>query len=621
MYAYTGKILHVDVGTQTTHVQQLEPDFLKLYLGGVGLATRLAYDNISPGCDPLGPDNALCFACSAFAGTTVPVGTKHGVASKSPLTGFIGDSLSGSHWSEMLRRAGWDGLVFKGQSPKWVVVFIDDDDVQFLDATPYLGMGAFEVQGRIREQLGDENIRVSAIGPAGEHLVRFASIDNDGRQAGRTGNGAVMGSKRIKAIAVRGSHPITVADREGLMEKSLLLIKRSQGPGTLKYRTLGTPSNVLNMNAIGVLPTRNFSETVFEHAETISGEYLRDHYHVKSVSCSGCSIACEQWAVVREGKYKGARIGLDYEPLFAMGSNCGIGTLPPIIKLVQMADELGMDAMSAGVVISWAMECYERGLLTKEDTGGLELNFGNEDAAIAVLEMMAYREGIGNLLAEGVKRASEKLGKGSEHFAMHIKGMEMPGYDVRSLKTFAAGLAVGTRGPCHNRSLAYELDIKGEFDRFTAEHGRGPRVVENENFACVLDCLVLCKFLRNCFDDFYGEVSELYTMTTGIELSPEELAAVGERVWNLKKAFNIREGWTRADDTLPPRAMQDPIPSGPSKGSYVKPEELNLLIADYYEARGWTEDGLIPRAKLVELGLQDVAKDVGIDVAVADARA
>ena len=619
MYAYTGKILHVDMTTQAKRVQQVEPEFYKLYLGGVGLASRLAYDNVTPGADPLGPDNALCFACSAFAGTTVPVGTKHGVASKSPLTGFIGDSLSGSHWSEMMRRAGWDGLVFKGQSPHWVIVFIDDDDVRFLDATPYMGMGAVEVQGKLRDRLGDENIRISAIGPAGENLVRFASIDNDGRQVGRTGNGAVMGSKRIKAIAVRGTKPVRVADRQGLMEKSLPLIKTTQGPGTLKYRTLGTPANVLNMNAIGVLPTRNFSETVFEHAETISGEYLRDHYRVKAVSCSGCSIACEQWGVVRDGKYKGAKIGLDYEPLFAVGSNCGIGTLPPIIKLVEMADELGMDAMSAGVVISWAMECYEKGLLSKEDTGGLELNFGNDDAAVAVMEMMAHREGLGDMLAEGVKRASEKLGKGSEHFAMHSKGMELPGYDVRSLKTFAMGLAVGTRGPCHNRSLAYELDIKGVFDRFTAEPGRGPLVVENENFACVLDCLVLCKFLRNCFDDFNTEVAELYTMTTGIELTPEELAEVGDRVCNLKKAFNIREGWTRADDSLPPRAMQDPIPSGPAKGSFVSQEELDLLIDDYYQARGWTEEGMIPRAKLIELGLGDIADEIGEDAVVADA--
>ncbi|MHB1319495.1 MAG: aldehyde ferredoxin oxidoreductase C-terminal domain-containing protein, partial [Anaerolineae bacterium] len=268
---------------------------------------------------------------------------------------------------------------------------------------------------------------------------------------------------------------------------------------------------------------------------------------------------------------------------------------------------------SAGVTISWAMECYEKGLLSKEDCDGLELNFGNEDAAIAVMEKIAHRDGIGDLLAEGSKRASEKLGKGSEHFAMHCKGLELPGYDPRSLKTTAAGYAVGTRGACHNRSLAYELDIKGVFNRFTAEPGRGKAMVDNENFACILDCLVLCKFLRNCFADFSHDVADVYTMATGIPLTPEELMAVGERVCNLKKAFNIREGWTRADDTLPPRIFEDPIPAGPSKGSVVTHEEFKILIDDYYMARGWTEEGLIPRSKLIEVGLEDIADEIGVD--------
>jgi aldehyde:ferredoxin oxidoreductase len=250
MYSYSGRILHIDVGTQKTRVEEVSPEFLKKYIGGVGLATRLVYDNTPKGCDPLGPDNALCFAISAFAGTTVPVGTKHSVASKSPLTGFIGDSLSGSHFSEMLRHAGWDGIVIKGQSPKWIVIFVDDDDVQFLDATHLLGKGTTETQKAIRTWLGDENIRSSTIGPGGENKVLYASIDNDGRQAGRTGNGAVMGSKRIKALAIRGSHPITVADPQGLMRETLKLIQTSQGPGTQKYRILGTPSNVLNTSTL-----------------------------------------------------------------------------------------------------------------------------------------------------------------------------------------------------------------------------------------------------------------------------------------------------------------------------------------------------------------------------------
>ncbi len=613
MYSYSGRILHVDATTRQSRVQEVSAEFLKKYLGGVGLASKLVYDNTPKGCDPLGPDNALCFAISAFAGTTMPVGTKHGVASKSPLTGFIGDSLSGSHFSEMIKRAGWDGLVIKGAAPEWVVVFIDDDDVQFLDATRYLGMGTIESQQAIRRDLGDENIRVSSIGPAGENLIRYAMIDNDGRQVGRTGNGAVMGSKKVKAIAIRGSKPITVADPEGLLQETLKLIEVSQGSATQKYRVLGTPTNVLNMNAMGTLPTRNFSETTFEHAEKVSGEYMKEHYTVKAVGCSGCSIACEQWAAVKEGKYKGAIAGLDYESLFALGPNCGIGELPPIIHLAQRCDELGMDTMSAGVVVSWAMECYERGILSKEDCDGLELKFGNDEAAAALVEKIAKREGIGDLLAEGTKRASAKVGKGSEHFAMQVKGLEMPGYDVRGMKTFAMGLAVGTRGPCHNRSLAYEADVKGEVNRFTVEPGRGKIAKEKEEYAAVFDSLVLCKFLRNCFDDFFADAARIYTMATGIPLTAEELKATGERVWTLKKAFNIREGWTKADDWLPGRCLHDPMPSGPGKGVFITEDELRMEIDDYYQARGWTNEGLIPKSKLIELGLEDIAEDVGVD--------
>lgn len=612
MYSYSGKILHIDLTRRQTRVQTVDAEFLKKYLGGVGLATRLVYDNTPAGCDPLGPDNALCFACSAFAGTTMPVGTKHGVASKSPLTGFIGDSLSGSHFSEALKRAGWDGLVIKGQAPEWTLLFIDDDDVRFLDGSDLLGKGTMATQQAVRERLGDENIRVSSIGPAGERLVRYALIDNDGRQVGRTGNGAVMGSKRLKAIAMRGSHAVTVADPQGLLQETQRLIKVTQGPTTAKYRGLGTPSNVLNMNKLGVLPTRNFSTGVFEHAEDVSGEYLHEHLEVKTVACSGCPIACEHWSKVREGKYKGAIAGIDYEPLFALGPNCGLTSLPPIIKAMQMCDELGLDGMSAGVVVSWAMECYERGILTKEDFGGLEPHFGNDEAELALLEQIAHREGIGDLLAEGVKRASERVGQGSEHFAMHSKGLELPGYDPRGLKTFAMGLAVGTRGACHNRSLVYESDVKGVVDRLTAEPGRGKLARDAENFAAVLDCLVLCKFLRNCFNDFFPDVARLYTMTTGIEITPEELALVGERVWNLKKAFNIREGWTKADDWMPGRILDDPMPEGPSKGAHVPAAELRMMIDDYYAARGWTPEGLIPASKLVALGLEDIAAEIGV---------
>ena len=613
MYSYSGRILHVDLTTRRSWVNPVDEQYLKTYVGGVCLATRLLYEAIKPGADPLGPDNALCFAASAFGGTIVPVGTKHGVASKSPLTGFVGDSLASSYFSMAIKRAGYDGIVITGRASNPTYLFIDDDLIEFRDAGHLWGQGCFATEEAIREEIGDQNVRISAIGPAGERLVRYACIGNDrGRQAGRTGNGATMGSKNLKAVAIRGSHAIRVADLEGLKARALSLIRLAQGPATEKYRILGTPSNVLAMNRIGVLPTRNFQQTTFEGAERVSGEVMHERYTQKAVGCSGCAIACEQVAAVQDGPYAGARVSVDYESLYALGPNLGIDYFPAIIKLADLCDHYGLDTMSTGVCIGWAMEAFERGLLNRAECDGLELRFGNHQAAVALVPKIAARQGLGDLLAEGVKRASARLGRGSERFAMHIKGLEMAGYDPRSLKTFAMSLAVGTRGGCHNRSLAYEADVKGEVNRFTVEKGRGKIAKEKEDLAAIYDSLVLCKFLRGCFEDFDSEAAELYTLTTGIPMSAEELKTLGERTCNLKKAFNIREGWTAADDWLPPRMTSEPIPDGPAKGHYITPEELRLEIDDYYEARGWTKEGLIPRRKLEQLGMPDVAAEVGV---------
>jgi aldehyde:ferredoxin oxidoreductase len=614
MYSYTGRILHIDLSGRRSWVSHVDETYLKTYVGGVGLASRLLYEHTKRGTDPLGPENALCFAVSAFGGTIVPVGTKHGVASKSPLTGFIAESLASSYFSLAIKRAGYDGIVVTGRAEVPTYLFIDDDTVEFRDASFLVGRGCFETEEAIRAAFGDQNVRVASIGPAGEQLVRFACICNDrGRQAGRTGQGAVMGSKNLKAVAIRGSRPIRVADLAGLKERCLSLIKLAQGPATEKYRILGTPSNVLAMNRIGVLPTRNFQQTTFEHAEEVSGEFMHAHHTRKAVGCSGCAIACEQVAAVAEGPYAGAVTSIDYESLYALGPNLGLRYFPAIIQLAAICDESGMDTMSTGVVLGWAMEAFERGLLNAAECDGLELRFGNHEAAVALARKIAAREGLGDLLAEGVKRAAAQLGRGSDQFAMHIKGLEMPGYDPRSLKTFAASLAVGTRGGCHNRSLAYEADVKGEVNRFTVEKGRGKVIKEKEDLAAVYDTLVLCKFIRGCFSDFFPEAAELYTLATGIPMTAEEMQTLGERTCTVKKAFNIREGWTKADDWLPPRLTSEPIPDGPAKGHYITPEELRLEIDDYYEARGWTPDGLIPRRKLEELGMPDIAAEIGVE--------
>ncbi|MFP4344573.1 MAG: aldehyde ferredoxin oxidoreductase family protein [Anaerolineales bacterium] len=628
MYGYSGKILHIDLTERKHWVEEKPEVWYQTYIGGVSMATRLCWENIEPGCDPLSPANPICFANGIFAGTPVPVGGKFGLASKSPLTGFIGDSLSGSWFSVALKRAGWDGVVIHGSSDEWVTLFIDDDRVQFRDASHLLGLNTFETEEAIREDLGDDQVRSATLGPAGENLVRFANVTNDGRQAGRTGHGAVWGSKKLKAVSVRGTKGVRVADPETLMKMSFDITEASQGPHTSKYRVLGTVTNVLNMNKFGLLPTRNYQEGVFEDAEMVSGEYLEEHHKVKKIACAQCPIACEQMSVAKTGPWKGAMTGIEYECLFANGPNLGINDMNAVIKLIDIADEGGMDAMSSGVTLSWTMESFERGVLTKEDfkcarfPEGFEPTFGNAEAAVALAEMIRDREGLGDLLAEGTRIASRRIdeerGTESYKWAMNTKGLEAPGYDPRGLKTFAVGLAVGTRGGCHNRTAAYDPDIKGWVDRFSVDETRGELAKSTEEYAAVYDTLPLCKFIRRCFtgkadrEGAWPAIAALINATTGWEFDYDDVDLIGERAHTIKKAFNIREGWTREDDDLPYRWKHDPMTKGPSAGYVVTDEELEYLKALYYEAKGWTKEGLIPKEKLIELGMDDVAEEIGV---------
>jgi len=610
MFGYSERILYVNMTTKKSSVEAISHNFCKKYIGGIGFVTRLLYDNTKPKIDPLGPDNALVFATGPFTGTMVSLGNKCVVAAKSPLTSFIGDSLTSSFYPSELRHAGYDGIVIKGKAEEPTYLFIDDDNVEFRNGKDLWGKSCLKTEKLIREEIGDDFIRVASIGLAGENLVHFANITNDGRHAGRTGLGAVMGSKNLKAIAIRGSNTVNVASLDELMEICADLFEGCQGPATEKYRILGTPANVLVLNRIAALPTRNWQKSTFEMAEKVSGEYMLDHYVTRVIACSDCPIACDHHCVVPDDS-SAASVSVDYESLYALGPNCGIGDLSAVIKAMGLCDYYGLDTMSCGLVISWAMECYEKKLLTKDNTNGLELTFGNSSFLIELIHKIARREGIGDLLALGVKKASEKLGKGSEHFAMHIKGLELPGYDIRGLKTAALGFAVAARGGCHNRSGAYDYDIGGKVDRFSAGRDRGQLAMESEDFAAVMDSLAICKFARRIFKDFYGETARIYSMVTGFETSANDLRRAGERIINLKKAYNIREGWTRRDDHLPPRVMKDPIPGGVAEGSLVTPDELNMMLDGYYEARGWTSDGFIPKQKLIELGLDDIAEQMG----------
>jgi aldehyde:ferredoxin oxidoreductase len=608
LYSYSGRCLVIDLTDRKAVVEELPQSILEDYLGGVGLGTRLLMERVKPGIEPLGPDNPLIFASSGLTGTMAPASAGHAVVTCSPLTGFLGDSVSYGNWSLSLKGAGYDAVVITGVSSSPVYIFIDDDVVHFLKADHLLGRGAPQTAQAIRREIGDDRVRVASIGPSGERLVRYACINNDThRQAGRTGCGAVMGSKNLKAIAVRGTRPVSVDDLGKLQEACAELCARSQTACREDYRALGTANNVLLLDRVCALPTRNFQQASFERAEDISGEHLAEHYLVKVTACPTCPIACEHVYRVKEGTFAGLEMSLDYATLSALGPLCGIDSAPAILKAAELCDYYGMDAISTGNGIAWAMECFQKGLLTKNDTDGLELSFGNADALVEIIHMIGRRNGLGDLLAEGVKRASAQLGQGSEHWAMHSKGMELPGYDPRSMKTQALAFAVGLRGGCRNRSSSYELDMVSVLDEISPA-GWGALSMEQEDLAAVFDSLIICKSMRGSFHDFLREAAYLYALATGIEIDAGGLRRAGERINNLKKVFNISQGWTRADDSLPPRLLTDPIPDGEAKGVLLTEQALAVFIDDYYLARGWTNEGHVPVRKLDELGMDDVVE-------------
>jgi aldehyde:ferredoxin oxidoreductase len=609
LYGYAGRILYIDLTTGKTYTEPLNEDYAKKYIGGIGLGMRLWLDHSKPGVDPFSPENPLVLAVGPTAGTVWPTGGNgHAFVSKSPQSYGIGESKSHGSFGTELKRAGYDAVIFKGKAERPVYVWIDDDSVQILDASHIWGKSPAETEDIIKEELGDYYIRVAAIGPAGEKLVRIACIINEKtRAAGRCGMGAVMGSKNLKAIAVRGTHDVTVAKPDEFLEFVKEFHERMKGPATKKYRTLGTPENVLVHNALHCMPTRNYNNAHFEAAEKVSGELLNERYVAKIIGCSSCAMRCEHICVVNEGPYKGAMARVEYEPLWALGPYCGVDRLDAIIKASELCNYYAMDSISAGVIVGFAMDCYENGILTEKDLDGIEARFGNHEALVKLVEKTGKREGIGNILAEGVKFAAEKIGKGADKLAQHIKGVEVTGYDLRCLKTAALGFAVSFRGADHNRHGAYAFDVKGKVNRLKAEKGRGKMVKDIEDVYTIIDSMIVCKFSRGTYYKEFEDLAKLYTLITGWETTPEEMRVKGERINNLARVINVREGLGRKDDHLPYKVMHMPVPDeGPSKGAYVSQEELDLLLDDYYEARGWNEDGIPTVEKLKELGMDDL---------------
>jgi aldehyde:ferredoxin oxidoreductase len=577
---YHGCYLRIDVGRATATRVEIDEESLRSYLGGSGLGVQLMLAEGAGQVDPLSPEAPLALVFSPLVGSPLTTSAKFAVVSRSPLTERINDSLSSSHFAIAGKRTGADALVLVGRAAELSVLTIDDGQVRIEPAADLAGLSCSQTEAALRGRLG-RGYRIAAIGPAGENLVRYASISHDGRHAGRGGSGAVLGAKNIKAIAVRGSQLTRWAHPERLVALARQLSDKSFGPATAKYRELGTAANLLVFNRLNALPTRNFQQGQFAAAAELSPEQLTRSRQKTRASCAACTIGCEHIYALGD---KSGGVRLEYENLFALGPLCNIGDPEVVLAASRACDELGLDTISAGGTIAFAMECVERGLLDAP-----WLKFGDGPALLRALREIAHREGTGALLAEGSRRMAHAIGGDAIDFAPQVKGLEIPGYEPRSLQTMALGFAVGTRGADHNRSGAYEADFSERFDRHDPDVEAVRAAVASEDSAAIMDSLILCKFLRGVLVDFYAEAAEMLNLVTGWDTTPDELRATAARIVTAKKQFNILCGWTPAEDTLPARFLTTPLPDDPA--AQLSPQRLRDLITVYNTLRGWTKNG------------------------------
>lgn len=619
---YSGKILRINLTDKTSKEEDLSPEVAKAFIGGAGFGIKYLFDEVPAGADALGPDNKLIFAPGPFTGTNLPCASRLAVTGKSPLTGAVGMCLSGGQFPAELKFAGWDIIVIEGKAEKPTYISIKDNKVRFRDADGVWGTLTSDCQQIIKDALGDQNTRVCCIGPAGEHLSKIACIINERRALGRKGLGAVMGSKNLKAIAVRGTGSVAIASQEKYKAGRTEMLKAMKESPVLysHFAEAGTPMVVDLTAAMGILSAKNWSATgEFVPAEAL-GLDAQNTRKIGREHCYDCPVGCSQMKLARSGPYAGILTeGPEFETIYSFGSATGVANLDAVIAADRLSDELGLDTISAGVTIGFAMELFEKGILGPGDTGGVDLKFGNDQAMMAVLRQMAYREGVGAILADGTRIAAKKIGKGAEKYAMHIKGLELPAYDVRGAKAQGLNYATAYTGADHNRGYAFQeifgIPVPWEVDRFAIE-GKGKLTKWNQDVrAATCDCPTMCAFVLDTAlpGTACQNTATLMEAVTGFSFTPEEVEKVGERLNNLAKAFNVREGFTRADDTFPERLMTEPLKAGASKGHMISKDDLKRMLDEYYTVRGWTlETGAPTRAKLTELGLEYVADILGV---------
>jgi len=609
---YMGKILRVNLSENKITSEPLKLKTAQLVMGGRGIGSKIIFDEVAPKTDPLGIENKIVFATGPLTGSKAPSCCRYVVVTKSPLTNTITMANAGGFFGPEIKFAGYDAIVIEGKAKKPSFIQIKNSEVKIRDASFLWGLNTNDTEDYLKERLGASNSKIASIGPAGEKLVKFSSVISGKRAAGRGGVGAVMGSKNLKAVVVQGTGKINYADESTFNETVKELHKKyKESPTLLKdFAKYGTPDIIGLINELGILPTRNFQLGKFDDIENIDA-IAQKTFVKKHLSCYICPVGCGKIKLITSGPYAGmSSEGPEYESSVLLGPNCGIKDIDAIIAADRLCDEFGLDTISTGNAIGFAMELYERKILSKKDTEGIVLKFGNSEALIQMIRKIAFREGLGDILAEGVRYASKKIGKGAEKYALHVKGMELPGYDPRGAKAHGFGFAVSPRGACHNKGYSIQEIFNNtkpeKVDRFEVK-GKGRLTKWNQDFRAIADSASMCAFVFDMADDLPDSVAKLWGSLTGFNVTEKDVWRVGERVNNIERAFNFREGFSRADDILPKRIMEEPMPAGPAKGQIVSKEDLDLMLDEYYEARGWDQNGKPKKSSLIKLGLETVA--------------
>lgn len=610
MFGFTGRLLYIDLTTTVRSTKDLDETVARHYLGGSGLGAQIL-SSMDWEVDPLGTRNRLVFITGPLTGIPAPLCSRYSVCAKSPLTSIWGEAHASGFWGPELKAAGLDGIIIDGGAERPVYLWIKDGKVTVKDARHLWGKDTFETEDTIKQELGDKNIRVACIGPAGEKLSRMAAIINDhGRAAARCGIGAVMGSKNLKAIAVRGTQEVEVAWREELRHLSGELARIARESTAGKYlRDYGTAGGMDSFHEFGDVPIKNWKQGTWEEGcHKVSGQVMTETILTGRYACKRCPIGCGRLVELKEGPYRGLKgKGPEYETAAAFGPLCLNDDLQAVVKANDLCNRYGLDTISTGAVIAFAFECYQEGLITRKETEGIELIWGNADSLVQMVENIGKREGLGDLLAEGCKRAAEKIGQGADKFAFHVKGLELPMHDPRAFASWAVSYGTSSRGACHiqaptfwvERGLTFpDIGLDDSGDRF-ASAGKGRLTKLFQDFCEVVESAGICKFAL--YSDFSSRhVLSLLRYTTGWDLTLDEMMKIGERSFNIKRLINVKCGMSKKDDILPERILTHPLTEGGTKGYLPKQEKM---LKEYYQERGWDENGVPTSEKLCELSL------------------